>query len=199
MKIWFPDLPYPKEALEPYYSQRTLEYHYERHHRGYFEKTKAAILGTNYENLELDDLIKRTARQDAERALFQDAAQTWNHTLFWQSMRPNGGARPEDEIARLIDRDFGSYAACLTALKTAATGQFGSGWTWLIIENGKLKVTATGNADTPLIFGGIALLALDVWEHAYYLDYQNERERYVNTFLDRLVNWENAAQILKTH
>ena len=197
MKIWFPDLPYAKDALEPYYSQRTIEYHYDRHHRGYFEKTKAAIQGTDYETLELDDIIKAAASRDADRSLFQNAAQIWNHTLFWQSMRPNGGGQPKGDLARLIERDFGSYADCKAAIKKAATGQFGSGWAWLIYENEKLRILATGNADNPLLFGGIALLTVDVWEHAYYLDYQNERDRYVDSFLTHLANWDNAAQILE--
>jgi len=198
MKITFADLPYRADALEPYYSAQTVKLHYEKHHRGYFDKTVKAITGTKFEDMSLEDIVRETARDEKYVGLFRNAAQLWNHDMFWRSMRPEGGGRPEGALAQRIARDFGGYESMLEALKDCAVKQFGSGWAWLVFRDGKLSATATHDADNPLVDGATPLLALDVWEHAYYLDYQNRRPEYVAAFLDRLANWRHAAEMLET-
>jgi Fe-Mn family superoxide dismutase len=192
MKIEFTDLPYAQDALEPLYSARTVHLHYDKHHRTYFDKTVKLIKGTEFEEIDLPEIV-RGAKQKKNTALYNNAGQLWNHDLFWRSMRASGGGEPTGELQKLIVRDFGSYADMKKKLSEAAVNQFGSGWAWLVLDGGKLAIKATSNADNPLTVGGTALLTVDVWEHAYYLDYQNRRPDYVEAFIDHLLNWDYAA------
>ena len=197
MKIAFAELPYAQDALEPYYPKQTVNLHYEKHHRGYFDNMAKAIKGTKFEEMTLEEIIRTAAkeRSDPERAtLFNNAAQVWNHDLFWRSMKPKAGGEPQGELKKAIERDFGSCDELRKKLHEKAVKQFGSGWAWLVLDKGKLAVTSTGNAENPLITGGTALLTIDVWEHAYYLDHQNRRPEFVTAFLEHLVSWEDAAQ-----
>ena len=191
-----PPLPYPEDALAPVISARTLSFHYGKHHQGYVNNLNKLVAGTKYVEMPLEEIIIETAGKPDEVALFNNAAQTWNHTFYWNSMRPGGGGDPPAALRRRIEADFGSVEACKKELATAATGQFGSGWGWLVLADGKLQVMKTPNADDPLTKAMRPLLTIDVWEHAYYLDYQNRRADYVNAVLDKLVNWEFAAKNL---
>ena len=193
MRISFADLPYAPDALEPHYRVQTVQLHYGKHHRGYFDKLSGLIRGTKFEDAGLEDIIKATAKDPAQASLFNNAGQIWNHDLFWRSMRPGGGGEPGGELRKLIDRDFGGHEQMRKQLHDRAVNQFGSGWAWLCYDGGKLSVTSTSNADTPLAHGMTALLAIDVWEHAYYLDYQNRRADFVEVFLSKLVDWDAAA------
>lgn len=193
MSITLPELPYPKKALEPFISERTLEFHYGKHHSAYVTKLGELISGTNLENEDLETIIKKTAGDASKILIFNNAAQVWNHSFYWQCMKAGGGGRPSGDLATKIEKDLGSLTNFLEEFKTAAATQFGSGWSWLVLEGGRLKVTKTSNADTPLAHGQKALLTIDVWEHAYYLDYQNRRPDYINTFIEKLVNWEFVA------
>lgn len=193
-----PELPYAKDALAPHISAETLGFHHGKHHAAYVSKMNAAIEGTAKADLPLEDLIRAAAR-DGDQGLFNNAAQTWNHTFYWNSMSPKGGGAPKGDLAERIDRDFGSLDGFRKAFADAGATQFGSGWAWLIVRDGKLEVRKTLNAETPLTEdGAVPLLTMDVWEHAYYLDFQNRRPDYIETFLDKLVNWEFAASNLKT-
>jgi Fe-Mn family superoxide dismutase len=195
MAVSLPDLPYARDALAPHISEETMNYHYGKHHKAYVDKTNDAISGTAHENADLEAIIK--ASENADQGLFNNSAQVWNHTFYWHSMKPNGGGKPTGAIADAIDRDFGSYDAFREAFTKAGATQFGSGWAWLISRNGKLEVTNSPNAVTPLTQEGVTpILTMDVWEHAYYLDYQNARPGYIDTFLDKLVNWDFANQNL---
>lgn len=193
MTIAFPALPYPADALEPHVSARTLEFHHGKHHKAYVDKLNAAIQGTAYEGQPLETIITG-ARQAGDAGVFNNAAQAWNHTFLWHSMSPNGGGEPTGALADAINAKFGDLAGFRAAFNTAALGQFGSGWTWLVRTADGLDIVSTGNADTPLVDGVTPLLTLDVWEHAYYLDYQNKRDAYIDAYLDELVNWDFAAQ-----
>ena len=193
MSIEFPDLPYAADALEPHISARTFEFHHGKHHKAYVDKLNAAITGTDYENQSLEEIIA-AAHQASDTGVFNNAAQAWNHTFLWHSMAPNGGGAPTGELAAAINEKFVDLDAFKTAFKTAAMGQFGSGWAWLVRSDDGVDIVTTGNADTPLVQGATPLLTLDVWEHAYYLDYQNKRDTYVDVFLNDLVNWEFAAK-----
>ena len=193
MSIEFPDLPYAADALEPHISARTFEFHHGKHHKAYVDKLNAAITGTDYDNQSLEEIIA-AAHQASDNGVFNNAAQAWNHTFLWHSMAPNGGGAPTGELAAAINDKFGDLDAFKTAFKTAAMGQFGSGWAWLVRSNDGVDIVTTGNADTPLVHGAAPLLTLDVWEHAYYLDYQNKRDAYVDVFLNDLVNWGFAAK-----
>ena len=197
MPIELPSLPYAVDALEPHVSRTTLEIHHGRHHRAYVEKTQSLVAGTPLAAASLEEIIAKTAGKKAKAALFNNAAQAWNHTFYWSSLSPRGGGAPSGELADLIDRDFASHAAFVDAFKAAAIGQFGSGWAWLVLDGGRLAIAATGNADTPLARDQVPLLTVDVWEHAYYLDYQNRRADYVATFLDKLANWDFASRNLE--
>lgn len=189
MKFELDPLPYPKNALEPHIGARTLEFHYEKHHKGYLSKLQAAIGGKPQANDTLEAIVVGTK----EPGIFNLAAQVWNHTFYWNSMSPRKSAVPAALQAR-IDQDLGGVDACKKALADAANGQFGSGWAWLIENaNGKLEVCKTGNAGNPLTDKHKPLLTIDVWEHAYYLDTQNDRAAYVQRFLDHLINWQFAA------
>lgn len=186
-----PPLNYELDALEPYISKRTMEFHYFKHHQTYIDNLNKLIAGTEFENMALPAIIKETAGKPEYQAIFNNAAQTWNHTFFWNSMRPNGGGKPFGSLLDEISESFGSYENFRKEFKEAATGQFGSGWAWLVRkDDGKLGIMKTSNADNPMAHGLEALLTLDVWEHAYYLDYQNRRADFVDAFLDHLINWK---------
>lgn len=196
MAISLPDLPYAKNALAPHISEQTLEFHYGKHHAGYVTKLNAAIEGTPLANESLEKIIQETAKDSAKAGVFNNAAQIWNHTFYWNSMKPGGGGAPTGAIADKINADFGGYDAFKQAFADAAAAQFGSGWAWLVEDGGKLAVMKTLNAELPMTQGKKALLTIDVWEHAYYLDYQNLRPKYIDTFLDSLVNWDFANKNL---
>ncbi|NNF41179.1 MAG: superoxide dismutase [Woeseiaceae bacterium] len=180
-------------ALEPHVSARTLEFHHGKHHKAYVDKLNAAIKGTKLEEQALESIIE-AASETGQQGIFNNAAQAWNHTFLWHSMSPAGGGDPAGALADAIKRDFGSIEKFRDAFKQAALGQFGSGWTWLVAKDGRLEIESTGNADTPLTGPGTPLLTLDVWEHAYYLDFQNQRDRYIDAFLSNLVNWDFASR-----
>jgi Fe-Mn family superoxide dismutase len=191
MTIKLPDLPYALEALEPFISAKTLSFHHGKHHAAYVANTNRLTEGGALAEAPLEEIVAAAAR-DHKTALFNNAAQAWNHAFLWHSMASRAGGKPHGEIAERVEKDFGSYTSFVEAFSAAATGQFGSGWAWLVRDHGKLAVAATANADTPLVHGQTPLLTLDVWEHAYYLDYQNRRPDYVKSFLEHLVNWDFA-------
>ncbi len=186
-------LPYDKSALEPHMSAKTLEFHYGKHHQAYVTNLNNLAQGTTLATKSLESIIRETAKDESAAGIFNNAAQVWNHTFFWNSMTPAGGGVPGGDLARHIDRDFGSVDKFKERFRQAAVGQFGSGWAWLVADKGELKIVRTANAMTPIVEGQIPLLTCDVWEHAYYLDYQNRRPDFVNAFLDQLVNWDFAA------
>lgn len=192
-----PPLPYAPNALEPHISANTFSFHYSKHHQAYVTNLNNLVKDTPMANMALEEVIMASAKDPAKAGIFNNAAQVWNHTFYWHSMKPNGGGKPTGEIARKIDSDLGGYDKFVEAFKQAATTQFGSGWAWLVLEGGKLKVTKTPNADLPMAHGQKTLLTCDVWEHAYYLDFQNKRPDYVTTFLDKLVNWEFVEKNLQ--
>jgi Fe-Mn family superoxide dismutase len=196
MAIELPPLPYEQNALEPYISGNTLSFHHGKHHAAYVTNVNNLIQGTDLEHRSLEEIIMASAKDVSKMGIFNNAAQVWNHTFYWNSMKPNGGGQPSGNIKDKIDEDFGSMDEFAKAFKQAGTTQFGSGWAWLVLDDGILKVTKTGNADLPMNHGQIAILTCDVWEHAYYLDYQNRRPDYIDTFLQHLVNWEFAEQNL---
>lgn len=192
MAIELPALPYEADALEPYIGATTLGFHHGKHHQTYVTNTNNLIKGTDLENASLEAIIAASANNAEKVGLFNNAAQVWNHTFYWSCMKKGGGGAPTGAIAAKINEDFGSYDAFAEAFKNAGLTQFGSGWAWLVLESGKLKITKTPNADTPMAHGQKAILTVDVWEHAYYLDYQNKRADYIDTFLKHLVNWDFA-------
>ncbi|MGB5166506.1 MAG: superoxide dismutase [Woeseiaceae bacterium] len=192
MTVLQSNLPYDHDALEPYISAETLSYHYDKHHSGYVDKLNKMIAETPFAGLPLEDVISK-ARREAEVGILQNAQQAWNHAFLWESMSPSGEVAPEGRIKEMIEKDFGNLDGFKKQFKDASLSQFGSGWAWLVQDGDKLRILATGNADSPVATRVQPLLTLDVWEHAYYLDYQNERARYVDTFLDKLVNWKFAA------
>jgi len=189
MPFTLPNLPYAQDALEPHISANTLSFHHGKHHNAYVTNLNGLIEGTEHEGKSLEDIIK-----NSDGGIFNNAAQVWNHTFYWHSLSPNGGGEPSGALAEKINADFGSLDKFKEEFSNAAKTQFGSGWAWLVLDNGKLKITKTGNAETPITQNQIPLLTLDVWEHAYYLDYQNKRPDYIETFLNKLVNWEFAAE-----
>ncbi len=191
MAFELPPLPYPQSALEPYVSAETVSFHYERHHAGYVANLNRLTSGTQWEGAELEKVVL-----GAEGAIFNNAAQIWNHTFYWHSMSPDGGGAPSGPVRAAIEESFGSTDEFRRRFADAAVGLFGSGWTWLVADNGRLDIVQTSNADLPLLEDRRALLVVDVWEHAYYLDYQNARAAYVEAFLDHLINWEFAAENL---
>ena len=188
-----PPLPYAENALDPVISADTLRLHHGKHHKGYVDTLNKLIDGSELAGLSLEQLINETAGKADKAAIFNNAAQTWNHTFYWRSLRAKGGGEPPASLKQKIEATFGTVEACKKELATAATAQFGSGWAWLVLEGDKLKVVKTGNAENPLTRGAKPLLVIDVWEHAYYIDYQNRRADYVNAVLDKLVNWSFAA------
>jgi len=191
-----PPLPYAENALDPVISTNTIGFHYGKHHKGYVDTLNKLIAGTELANHSLEKLIAETAGKPDKVAIFDNAAQTWNHTFYWRSLRPKGGGEPPAALRQRIEASFGNLDACKKELATAATTEFGSGWAWLVLQADKLKVVKTANAETPLTKGVKPLLTIDVWEHAYYLDYQNRRADYVNAVLDKLINWGFAADNL---
>jgi len=193
MSIEFPALPYAANALEPHVSARTLEHHHGKHHKGYVDKLNNAIAGTAHEGQSLEAIIT-AANAASDTGIFNNAAQSWNHTFLWSSMSPTGGGDPSGPLADAIVDRFGSVQRFRDEFKAAALAQFGSGWAWLVRTDAGLDIVSTGNADTPLVHGVTPLLTLDVWEHAYYLDYQNKRDAYVDVFLSNLINWDFAAE-----
>ena len=196
MAFELPPLPYAKNALEPHMSANTLDFHHGKHHQAYVTNLNNLTKDTPMASQSLEAIIRATYRDDAKIGIFNNAAQVWNHTFFWNSMKPGGGGAPSGRLAAAIDSDLGGLAKFKDDFKAAAVAQFGSGWAWLVADNGKLKITRTANAVTPLAEGQTALLTCDVWEHAYYLDYQNRRPDFVQAFLDHLVNWDFAAKNL---
>lgn len=191
-----PPLPYAESALAPVISANTIGFHYGKHHKGYVDTLNKLIAGTALAYLPLERLIGETAGQADMAAIFNNAAQTWNHTFYWRSLRARGGGEPPAILKQRIEASFGSLDACKKALATAAMAQFGSGWVWLVLDADKLKVITTDNAQTPLTMGVMPLLVIDVWEHAYYLDYQNRRGDYVNAVVEKLINWGFAGDNL---
>ena len=196
MSFKLPELPYVIDALEPHMSRRTLELHHGRHHAGYIKKLNGKIEGTKWENASLADIVKGTHGDGKSKGIFNNAAQAWNHDFFWTSLTPKGGGDPDGDLAKRLERDFGSLGDFRTSFTETAAGLFGSGWTWLVDDGGKLEIVATSNALTPIVDGKRPLLTLDVWEHAYYVDYQNDRAGFIETFLQHLVNWTFAADNL---
>lgn len=194
MSFTLPALPYARDALAPHISAETLDIHHGKHHAAYVAKLNTLLEGHELAGQSLEDIVKATAGQPAKAGMFNNAAQIWNHTFYWHSMAPNGGGAPGGELATMIDRDFGSLDALKTTFADAGATQFGSGWAWLVLKDGKLEVRKTANAETPLTEAGVTpLLTMDVWEHAYYVDFRNRRPDYIATFLDHLVNWDFAA------
>ena len=191
MKFELDPLPYAKDALTPHLTPETLSFHYEKHHQAYLNNLKNLLQGKPEAEKSLEEIVKT-----AQGGVFNNAAQVWNHDFYWKSMKPQGGGEPTGKLADALKRDFGTYADFKTQFQDAAVKQFGSGWAWLVEEGGKLKITTTSNAETPLTKGAKCLLTCDVWEHAYYIDYRNLRAKYVETWLQSLVNWEFAAKNL---
>ena len=189
-------LPYPANALEPYMSQRTVEFHYGKHHGAYVEKLNDLIAGKQYAKLQLEEIVRRSATKPEDRNIFNNAAQVWNHTFFWNSMKPAGGGDPTGDIATRLRDEFGSFDNLRQAFIDCAVGRFGSGWAWLVLDGGKLAVVSTPEAMNPMVTGQVPLLTCDVWEHAYYLDYQNRRKAFVEAFFDHLVRWESVQSRL---
>jgi superoxide dismutase, Fe-Mn family len=192
--IVLPSLPYEQNALDPVISANTVNFHYGKHHKTYVETLNKLIVGSEFADMPLEQIVKATAGQADHAAIFNNAAQAWNHGFYWKSLRPRGGGEPPAALKRLLESSFGSVEGAKKELANAAVTEFGSGWAWLVLDGEKIKVIKTGNANTPLAQGQKPLLTIDVWEHAYYLDYQNRRVDHVNAVIDRLANWEFAAQ-----
>ncbi len=186
-----PTLNYELDALVPYISKNTMEFHYLKHHQTYVDNLNKLIAGTEFESMFLEEIVQKTAGKPEYTAIFNNAAQVWNHTFFWNCMRPNGGSRPQGRLLEDIIKTFGSYEDFCKEFKVAALAQFGSGWAWLVRRaDGGLEIMKTANADNPLAHGLEALITIDVWEHAYYLDYQNRRGDFIDAFLNHLVDWK---------
>lgn len=196
MPFTLPRLPYDKAALEPVMSAKTLDFHHNKHHRKYIDTLNELTEGTSFAAMDLTDIVRKTADATGKKQqkIFNNAAQAWNHSFFWHCMKPGGGGKPDGAIASKIDESFGSYDEFKFTFVKAAKDQFGSGWAWLVTDGKKLQIVTTPNAENPLTDGKICLLACDVWEHAYYLDYQNQRPKFVAAFLDHMVNWEWANE-----
>ncbi len=191
-----PPLPYAQDALAPTISARTLGVHHGKHHKGYVDMLNKLVAGTPMAEMSLEQTIQATAGKSDQVSIFNNAAQTWNHSFYWRSLRPNGGGTPGASLKDLIETSFDTVEACTSALSAAATKRFGSGWVWLVQESGKLKVVDTGNADVPMAKGQKPLLVIDVWEHAYYLDFENRRAEHVSAVLDKLLHWGFAEENL---
>jgi superoxide dismutase, Fe-Mn family len=191
-----PPLPYAENALDPVISANTLSFHYGKHHKTYVDNLNKMVAGTEFEGQPLEAIIKATAGKADKMPIFNNAAQTWNHTFYWNCLKPQGGGKPSGDIAAKIDAAFGSYDKFATEFANTAVGQFGSGWGWLVAEGGAVKLVKTSNAEVPFTKGQTPLLTIDVWEHAYYLDYQNRRPDHVKAVIEKLLNWDFAAQNL---
>jgi Fe-Mn family superoxide dismutase len=192
MAFELPPLPYPKDALAPLISAETFDYHYGKHHQAYVTNLNAAIAGKPEEKKSLEEIIL-----SSDGPLFNNSAQVWNHTFFWNSLKPKGGGKPGGDLAQAIERDFGGFDKFREQFVQTAVKQFGSGWAWLVAEGGKLKITSTSNADLPMKHGQTALFTVDVWEHAYYIDYRNARQKFVEAVVDSLANWDFVGENLK--
>lgn len=196
MAFELPALPYPDTALEPYYSAKTFSFHHGKHHKAYVDNLNKLLPGSDFETKTLEEIILATAGDAARAGFFNNAAQVWNHTFYWNCMKKNGGGKPGAKLMGKIEAAFGSFDKFIEEMKNAAVTQFGSGWAWLVLDGDTVKIMKTSNADNPLAYGQKALLTIDVWEHAYYLDYQNRRPDYVATFFEKLVNWEYAESLM---
>jgi superoxide dismutase, Fe-Mn family len=194
--VTLPPLPYEQSALQPVISANTLGFHHGKHHKTYVDTLNKLIEGTEFADMPLEKIVKTTANQPDHAEIFHNAGQAWNHNFYWRCMRPSGGGEPPAALKRLMESSFGSVDACKKELSKAAVGEFGSGWAWLVQDGEKLKIIKTGNANSPLTLESKPLLTIDVWEHAYYLDYQNRRVDYVNAVIDKLANWNFAAENL---
>jgi len=191
-----PPLPYAENALEPVISANTISFHYGKHHKTYVDNLNNLVKGTDYESAPLEKIINETAGKADKVAIFNNAAQVWNHTFYWNSLKGGGGGKPSGRIAQLIDAAFGGYDNFKKELSATSVSQFGSGWGWLVLDGGALKIVKTPNAEVPFTKGQKPLLTIDVWEHAYYLDHQNKRAAYVDAVIDKLLNWDFAAKNL---
>jgi len=198
--VTLPPLPWAPTALQPYVSERTLSFHHGKHHAAYVKKTNELVAQMDTSNLTLENLILES-HKGTNKPLFNNSAQVWNHTFFWNSMKPHGGGAPDEksQIGQKIKEDLGGYEEFKKSFANTATTQFGSGWAWLVLEKGKLRVVPSHDAENPLVFGQTPLLTIDVWEHAYYLDYQNARPDFINAFLTNLVNWDFAESRLNSN
>jgi Fe-Mn family superoxide dismutase len=195
MAFTLPDLPYAKDALQPHMSAETFDYHWGKHHKAYVDKTNGMLGEKGLEGASLIDVIK-TAKERGDKGLFNNSAQIWNHSFFWQCLAPQGSTSPSGRLKDMIDSDFGGHQQLLEKLATESANHFASGWGWLILNNGKLEVTSLHDADTPVAHGMTPLLTIDVWEHAYYIDYRNERPRFLKSVLENIINWDFVAQNL---
>jgi len=194
--ISLPPLPYAQDALAPAISGNTMSFHYGKHHQAYVNNTVKMVTGTELEKATLEEIIKKTAGRADQASLFNNAAQVFNHTFYWHSMKPGGGGEPNGKIAQKISESFGSYQKFVEAFSGAAASQFGSGWAWLVQDGGRLQVVKTSNAETPITTSAKPLITIDVWEHAYYLDYMNRRADYIKAFIEKLLNWDFAEKNL---
>ncbi len=195
MAFKLPDLPFARDALEPHMSSETLDYHYGKHHKAYVDKTNGMLGEKGLEGASLVEVI-RAAKDKGDKGLFNNSAQIWNHSFFWQCLAPQGSSSPSGKLKEMIDDDFGGHDALLDALQTESANHFASGWGWLVLNNGKLEVTSLHDADTPVVHGMTPLLTIDVWEHAYYIDYRNERPRFLKSVLQNIINWDFVARNL---
>jgi Fe-Mn family superoxide dismutase len=191
-----PPLPFPDNALEPVISANTLSFHHGKHHKTYIDNLNNLVKGTEFESAPLEKIVNDTAGKADKVAIFNNAAQTWNHTFYWNSLRGNGGGQPSGRIAQMIEASFGGFDNFKKEFSSTTVSQFGSGWGWLVQDGDALKIVKTGNADVPFTKGQKPLLTIDVWEHAYYLDHQNKRAGYVDAVIDKLLNWDFAARNL---
>jgi len=192
-----PKLPYAENGLDPVISAKTLSFHYGKHHQAYVNNLNNLTKGTELEGETIDHIIVASAGKADKAGLFNNAAQVWNHTFYWSSLDPKGGGKPGGKLAQMVDDAFGSYEEFKKQFAAICVGQFGSGWGWVVVDGGKLKLAKTSNAELPATAGQTPLLTIDVWEHAYYLDYQNRRPDYVNAVIDKLLNWRFAAENLE--
>ncbi len=197
MTYELPPLPFDYTALEPHVSKSTLEFHHDKHHAAYVNKYNDMVKGAGMESKSIEEVIKATYNDASKAGLFNNAAQAWNHTFYWNCIKPSGGGKPSGALADKIAADFGSFDKFKEEFASAAATQFGSGWAWLVLDKGTLKVAKTSNAENPIAMGMTPLLTIDVWEHAYYLDYQNKRPDYIETFISSLINWDFVAEQMK--
>ena len=195
MAFTLPDLPYPKDALQPHMSAETFDYHWGKHHKAYVDKTNGFLTEKGLDGASLLQVIQK-ATETGDKPLFNNSAQIWNHSFFWQCLAPQGSTGPSGQLKDRIDSDFGGHEALLEKLAASSANHFGSGWGWLILNNGKLEITSLHDADTPVAHGMTPLLTVDVWEHAYYIDYRNERPRFVKSVLENIINWDFVARNL---
>jgi len=188
--IMLPELPFAKDALAPVISANTLDFHHGKHHKAYVDNLGKLIAGTDLADADLETIIKKVVGDPSKAGIFNNAAQVWNHSFYWKCLKAGGGGKPTGAVAAKIDAAWGSYEKFAEELKNAGVTQFGSGWAWFVVDGGQLKITKTANADTPMAHGVKPLLTLDVWEHAYYLDYQNRRPDYLGAVIAKLINWD---------